>query len=83
MCEPDGRAILVSVSDECVNAATGTGAGDAVEPLDGYVAEVGWEIGNDQEAIRFGQLPRLLVIVVDGLEFVSQVFLDHRFPCAR
>ena len=37
------------------------------------------EIGNHQEAIRLGQLAGLGVVIVDGGEFVAQVFLDDRF----
>ena len=35
------------------------------------------EVGDDQEAVRLGQLARLVVVFLDRLELVAEVLLDH------
>ena len=36
------------------------------------------EIGDDEKAIRLGELAGLGVVIVDGGELVAQIFLDDR-----
>ena len=52
---------------------------DTAESVYGFLVEISWKIRNYQESIRLGKLPGLKIIFFDGLEFVSEVFLDNFF----
>ena len=64
--------------DQRVDATASAGAGDAREAADGFLGKIRRQIRDHQEPVRFGQLARLRVVVVDRLELVAQVLLDDR-----
>ena len=51
-------------------------SGRCGQPLGGRLAEVGREVGDDQDAERLGHLAGLGVVFLDRLELVAQVLLD-------
>ncbi len=65
--------------DQGVDAAAGPGADDAHQPSGGRLVEAGRKIGHDQHPKRLGHLAGIGVVLLDRLEFVAQVFLDHIF----
>ena len=62
--------------NEGEDAAARAAGGDALQPLRRDVAEIGREIGDDEEVIFFGDAAGLLVVFGDGRVLVAQVHLD-------
>ena len=61
------------------HAAARTAGDDAFEPLHGGLAEVGREVGDDEEVVFFGDDSGLVVVFRDVVEFVAQIHLDDFF----
>ena len=74
-----GQGQLGVQRDQGVDAAPSPGADDADQPSGGRLVEGGREIGHDQHPERFGHLAGIGVVLLDCLEFVAQVLLDHVF----
>ena len=86
----DGAAAQVGFVEACrkrraqvaqqqhMHAAARAALQDAREALGGLVGDVHREVRHHQEAIRLGDLARLLVVRLDGGVLVAQVLLDHR-----
>ena len=72
-----GQLLPGVADDERVHAAARPAVDDAQQALGGLLGEAGGEIGDDHEAIRFGQLAGLLVVADDRVELVAEVLLDH------
>ena len=72
------RQLLMAVdTDQGVDPATSPTGGDADQPANGGVAEVDREVGHHQHLVRLGHLAGILVVLLDRLELVPQVGLEH------
>ena len=62
-----------------IHAAPRTAGGDARQPAGGRFGEVHRKIRHDQNPKRLGHFAGEFVVLVDRLEIVAQIFLDHVF----
>ena len=63
--------------DQGINTAPRTAVDDADQPPQGGVVEIGREVGDDQDPERLGDLAGHRVVLLDRLELVAQILLDH------
>ncbi len=73
-----GRQLLVN-RHQCVDATSRAALQDAGQPLSGGFVDIHREIGQDENPVRLGDLPGVLVVFLDRLEFVSQILLNDLF----
>ena len=72
-----GQIDLPVRAHQRVHTASRTARNNAQQALRGLVGKAGGEIGHDQHVKRFRDLARVPVVVVDRVEFVAEVRLNH------
>ena len=59
------------------DAALHSPFGDADQPTERHVGEVGREVRHDHDPVRFRDFARVAVVVVEGRVFIAQIGLQH------
>ena len=70
-------------AEQRVHAALRAASHDTQQPLGSFFRKTRGEVRNNQDVKRFGNLARVGVVLVDRLELVSQIRLNHVFHVFR